>query len=143
MLISNAAGAMLFGVIFNFIFGKDATAIAVVCSVAAAKFGELSFGFIISVLIKSVLCGFFVYIAVYLFGRAEGAAGKVLAVWIPIAAFVFLGLEHSIANMFYFAAGAADALNGIVLILIAVIGNSVGAIALDRAIRFMSAPDKK
>jgi formate/nitrite transporter FocA (FNT family) len=35
------------------------------------------------------------------------AAGKAVAVWFPISAFVTLGLEHSVANMFFIPMGIA------------------------------------
>ena len=33
--------------------------------------------------------------------RTESFSGKVLVIWFPIMAFVAMGFEHSIANMFF------------------------------------------
>jgi formate/nitrite transporter FocA (FNT family) len=41
-------------------------------------------------------------LAVWLCFGARTAAGKILAIVFPIAAFVALGFEHSIANMYFF-----------------------------------------
>ena len=38
---------------------------------------------------------------------ASSAPGKAVAVWFPISAFVALGLEHSVANMFMVPLGIA------------------------------------
>lgn len=55
---------------------------------------------------RGALCNVFVCLAVWLSFAARGAAGKVLVIVPPIAAFVALGLEHSIANMFLLPLGA-------------------------------------
>ena len=38
--------------------------------------------------------------AVYMASFAKDTAGKMVAIWFPISAFIALGLEHSVANMF-------------------------------------------
>lgn len=38
--------------------------------------------------------------AVYMASGCASLAGKMVAVWFPISAFVALGLDHSVANMF-------------------------------------------
>ena len=43
----------------------------------------------------------------FLFVAARTAAGKILAILWPISAFVLLGLEHSVANMYFFPQGWA------------------------------------
>lgn len=55
---------------------------------------------------KAVGANWMVCLAVFQAAAAEGAAAKLAALWLPIAAFVFLGLEHSVANMFFLSAGA-------------------------------------
>ncbi|KIC15220.1 formate/nitrite transporter family protein [Leisingera sp. ANG-Vp] len=59
---------------------------------------------------RGALCNALVCLAVWLSFAARTAAGKILAMLWPITAFVLLGLEHSIANMYFFpqawAAGA-------------------------------------
>ena len=45
--------------------------------------------------------------AVFTAASAQTPAGKVCAIWLPICAFVTLGLEHSVANMFLLPLGKA------------------------------------
>ena len=40
------------------------------------------------------------YRAVYMASGCASLAGKMVAVWFPISAFVALGFDHSVANMF-------------------------------------------
>ena len=47
-----------------------------------------------------MLCNALVCLAVWLCLAAHEVAGKVLAIVFPISAFVALGLEHSVANMY-------------------------------------------
>jgi formate/nitrite transporter FocA (FNT family) len=47
-----------------------------------------------------------VCLAVWLTISARSGAGKILAIVWPISAFVLLGLEHSVANMYLVPAGS-------------------------------------
>ena len=49
---------------------------------------------------RGVLCNVLVCLAVWLCFAAHDVAGKVLAIVFPISAFVALGFEHSVANMY-------------------------------------------
>ena len=49
---------------------------------------------------RGVLCNILVCLAVWLTISARTAAGKILAIIWPISAFVLLGFEHSVANMY-------------------------------------------
>jgi formate/nitrite transporter len=51
--------------------------------------------------VRGVLCNVLVCMAVWLCFAARDVASKVLAIVFPISAFVALGFEHSIANMFF------------------------------------------
>lgn len=52
--------------------------------------------------ISGILCNALVCLAVWLSMAARTVSGKILAIIFPIAAFVALGFEHSIANMYFF-----------------------------------------
>lgn len=54
---------------------------------------------------RGVLCNALVCLAIWLSIAARTVMGKVMAISWPISAFVLLGLEHSIANMFFFPQG--------------------------------------
>jgi formate/nitrite transporter len=55
--------------------------------------------------VKGALCNALVCLAVWLTVSARDTAGKILAILWPVSAFVLLGLEHSVANMFLLPAG--------------------------------------
>ena len=56
---------------------------------------------------RGILCNWLVSAAVWMANAASSAPGKAVAVWFPISAFVALGLEHSVANMFMVPLGMA------------------------------------
>jgi formate/nitrite transporter len=81
--------------------------------------------------VRGILCNALVCLAVWLTFAARTAAGKILAILWPISAFVLLGLEHSVANMYLFpqalAAGAGIAPGAILANLLWVtLGNILG-----------------
>jgi formate/nitrite transporter len=54
---------------------------------------------------RGVLCNALVCLAVWLCFGARTATGKAVAIAFPITAFVALGFEHSIANMYFIPMG--------------------------------------
>jgi formate transporter len=68
------------------------TAITIAQAKVALGFTEAFF--------RGVLCNVLVCLAVWLCFAAHDVAGKVLAILFPISAFVTLGFEHSVANMY-------------------------------------------
>lgn len=54
---------------------------------------------------RGVGCNWLVCLAVWMALSSEDIAGKILAIWFPIMAFVCMGFEHSVANMFFLPAG--------------------------------------
>jgi formate/nitrite transporter len=81
--------------------------------------------------VRGALCNALVCLAVWLSFAARTATDKILAVLWPVAGFVALGLEHSVANMFLFPAGiwaGADVtMAGVICNLLWVsLGNVVG-----------------
>lgn len=138
MLISNAVGAIVFGLVFTAIFSGNAPIAAEAKAVARSKFIDLTLLNMGVTLLKSALCGMLVYIGVFMFGQRDNFVAKTISLWIPIAVFVYLGLDHSIANMFYLSAMFSFSLNGAVMILVAIVGNSLGAIFFDRIIYIAS-----
>jgi len=86
---------------------------------------------------RGVLCNVFVCLAVWLATGARSVTDKIFAIIPPIAGFVAIGLEHSIANWFFLLFGLAlngnDPLliNGFInSIVIVSIGNIVGGTVL-------------
>jgi len=54
---------------------------------------------------RGILCNWLVCMAVYMASGCSSMIGKMTAVWFPISAFVALGLDHSVANMFIIPLG--------------------------------------
>ena len=79
-------------------------------------------------LLRAAFCGMLVYIAVNLFRDKKTLLGIVIG--IPV--FILSGWEHSIADVFYFAAAGIFTGQAALFILLVLIGNSVGALVFDR-----------
>lgn len=85
-------------------------------------------------IILGALCGILVYIAVDYFrsDKDKKSLPKYILVFTCVPAFILCGFEHSVADMFYFAASSAYSLysvKGIVYILLVSLGNLIGAVA--------------
>lgn len=76
--------------------------------------GKVNFSFL-SAFISGILCNFFVCIAVLMAAAAKDIAGKAVAIFFPIMAFVVSGFEHCVANMYYVPAGIFAASNAVFL----------------------------
>ena len=55
--------------------------------------------------VRGLLCNWLVSMAVYMASGCSSAASKAIVIFFPISAFVALGLEHSVANMFLIPLG--------------------------------------
>jgi formate transporter len=84
--------------------------------------------------LRAVGCNWLVCLAVWMSLAATSVASKVLAIFFPIMAFVAMGFDHVVANMFFLPAaifaGVPDLGWGDVLLnwLLAGVGNLVGAV---------------
>jgi formate transporter len=94
----------------------------------------------LKVFIKAIGANWLVCLAVWMSYAAKDVTGKILALWIPVMSFVALGLEHSIANMFFIPAamfaGAEVTLGEFVIgnLLPATLGNILGGSLLVGAV---------
>jgi formate/nitrite transporter len=85
------------------------------------------------IFLRAIGCNWLVCLAVWMALAADDVAGKVLAIFFPIMAFVAMGFDHVVANMFFLPAAIfahVDAITwGAVLEnwLFAFLGNFVGA----------------
>jgi formate transporter len=86
------------------------------------------------IFLRAVGCNWLVCLAVWMAMAAEDIAGKVLAIFFPIMAFVAMGFDHVVANMFFIPAAIfadvpeltwGDALSNWIF---AFLGNLVGAV---------------
>jgi formate/nitrite transporter len=56
-------------------------------------------------IIRGIGCNWLVCLAVWLANASDDITGKILGIWFPIMAFVCIGFEHSVANMFFIPLG--------------------------------------
>ncbi len=54
---------------------------------------------------RGILCNWLVCLAVWLAASSKDTVGKIFAIFFPIMAFVAMGFEHSIANMYFIPMG--------------------------------------
>ncbi|MFH6769862.1 formate/nitrite transporter family protein [Gaetbulibacter aquiaggeris] len=69
-------------------------------SVEQLAIGKTSHTFLVTFL-KGIGANWLVCLAVWQGMAAKGTIGKILGIWLPVMAFVTMGFEHSIANMYF------------------------------------------
>src|SRR4051794_16774184 len=85
------------------------------------------------IFLRAVGCNWLVCLAVWMAMSAEDVGGKILAIFFPIMAFVAMGFDHVVANMFFIPAAifahvpGIDWLDALKNWLFAFLGNLVGA----------------
>lgn len=60
---------------------------------------------LLTVFIRAVMCNWMVSTGVVAAMMSTSVSGKIMAMWMPIIVFFYLGFEHSIVNMFLFPSG--------------------------------------
>jgi formate/nitrite transporter len=128
VFVANGAGAVGLAAIISLsgilaLGGQGETAARMAAAKLALPADEAFF--------RGVLCNMLVCLAVWLSFAARDVTGKVLAIVFPISAFVALGFEHSIANLYLIPvglmAGAEGDIGGMIGNLVPVTaGNIVG-----------------
>lgn len=102
--VFNFVGALVF--IALFVVGADMLAPepwhSAITGIAMTKTTSMSWW---TVFFKAIGANWCVCLAVWLALSGKTLGEKILACWIPVAAFVLLGFEHCIANMFFIPAG--------------------------------------
>ncbi|KAG2483579.1 hypothetical protein HYH03_017586 [Edaphochlamys debaryana] len=89
--------AMVYAVVATGLLATNALPVTMATAKANLAFGE--------VLSRSILCNWLVCCAVWAASAATSLPGRILGLWPPITAFVAIGLEHSVANMFVIPLG--------------------------------------
>ena len=100
----NLIGGVLIAVlvVFGGVMGDADGSIVQACIATAANKCNMDFG---SILLRGILCNMLVCLAVWASTECKNHGEKILAVYLPVFAFVVLGFEHSVANMYYLSAG--------------------------------------
>jgi formate/nitrite transporter len=143
VFLGNFAGAftvaVMMGVIFTFGFSQAPDAVGQKIgtigegrTVGYAAHGTAG---MLTLFIRGVLCNWMVAMGVVGAMISTSVSGKVIAMWMPIMLFFYMGFEHSIVNMFLFPSGLILGGNFSIMDYLiwneipTVIGNLVGGLA--------------
>jgi len=74
-------------------------------AIAGAKVSYVGMMGMWSAFLKGIGCNYLVNLAILLGICSDDMVGKFFGIWFPIMAFVSMGLEHSVANMYFIPAG--------------------------------------
>ncbi len=110
VFVGNFAGAITVAFMMSFIltygYNTDGGAIAAKVSTIGESrtLGYMEHGAAgwITIFIRGMLCNWMVSMGVVGAMISTSATGKMMAMWMPIMLFFFMGFEHSIVNMFLF-----------------------------------------
>ncbi len=106
--LGNLIGSVFLALIIAKFSGLlDGAVGATAINIASAKVSSVQQGLDhnLAYFFRAVCCNWMVCLAVMMAIAAKDIAGKVLAIFFPIMAFVTSGFEHSIANMYFIPAG--------------------------------------
>lgn len=110
VFLGNFAGALMVACFASFIltygYNTDGGALAAkVGSIGESRtlgYKEHGFDGWLTIFIRGMLCNWMVSMGVVGAMISTSATGKMIAMWMPIMLFFFMGFEHSIVNMFLF-----------------------------------------
>ena len=110
VFVGNFAGAFTVAVMMSFIFTMGYNTDGGVIAEKVSKIGESrTVGYAaygvdgwFTIFIRGMLCNWMVSMGVVGAMISTHVSGKVLAMWMPIMLFFFMGFEHSVVNMFLF-----------------------------------------
>ncbi|MBQ9301079.1 MAG: formate/nitrite transporter family protein [Clostridia bacterium] len=118
-LLGNAAGTVLGGWLIRVGLPALGSAAQTLCE---AKLAQLP----AQTLIRALFCGILMYLAVSVYRDQK----TVLGILFCIPVFILSGFEHSIADIFYFAASGIVSLKAFGFLMLVILGNSLGGMLL-------------
>ena len=118
-LLGNAIGTIVFGIAMKYAVGVGEVA----TSICTAKLTQT----IWSTLIRAIMCGILMYLAVSIFRDHNK---NVIGILFCIPVFILSGFEHSIADIFYFAASDIVSIEAFGYLMLVVVGNAIGGMLL-------------
>ena len=118
-LLGNTIATILGGLVIRAALSNLGAAAENVCG---AKLSQVWW----STLIRGAFCGILMYLAVSTFRDNKTPVGILFC--IPV--FILSGFEHSIADIFYFAASGIVSLKAFAFICLVILGNALGAMIL-------------
>ncbi len=113
VFVGNFAGALTTAVFMAIIFTMGFTQAPNAVGERIGHIGEArtlgyaaaGAGGMLTLFIRAVMCNWMVSTGVVAAMMSTSVSGKVVAMWMPIIVFFYLGFEHSIVNMFLFPSG--------------------------------------
>ncbi|WP_414828174.1 formate/nitrite transporter family protein [Alteromonas sp. H39] len=113
VFLGNFAGALTVAFMMSFIFtmgynvdgGAIAQKVAGIGEARTLGYAEYGVAGWFTIFIRGMLCNWMVSLGVVGAMISTHVSGKVLAMWMPIMLFFFMGFEHSVVNMFLFPFG--------------------------------------
>ncbi|GAA1743577.1 formate/nitrite transporter family protein [Microbacterium paludicola] len=101
--------AVLMAIYFTYGFTTEPSAVGQAISEIGhgrtVGYAEHGFGGMLTLFIRAMLCNWMVSMGVVAAMISTSVTGKIIAMWLPIMLFFYMGFEHSIVNMFLFPAG--------------------------------------
>ncbi|MFD1694994.1 formate/nitrite transporter family protein [Roseibium aestuarii] len=113
VFVGNFAGAMttavFMAIIFTMGFTEEPNAIGqkigTIGESRTLGYAAAGMGGMLTLFIRAVMCNWMVSTGVVAAMMSTSVSGKVIAMWMPILVFFYMGFEHSIVNMFLFPSG--------------------------------------
>ena len=118
-LLGNLIGTVLCGLLLRYAVPVSGETALTLCSGKLAQTPAVT-------LIRGGFCGVLMYLAVSIYRDRNTVVGILFC--IPV--FILSGFEHSVADMFYFAASGIVSLRAFRFIWLVIIGNALGAMLL-------------
>ncbi|WAP50564.1 formate/nitrite transporter family protein [Arthrobacter sp. ATA002] len=113
VFVGNFAGALttalLMAIVWTYGFSSEVSevgnAIGHLGEGRTVGYAEHGAAGMLTLFVRGVLCNWMVSTGVVGAMMSDGLAGKVIAMWMPIMLFFYMGFEHSVVNMFLFPIG--------------------------------------
>lgn len=110
VFLGNLGGALTVAVIMSFVFtygyntdgGAIAQKVGTIGESRTLGYQEHGVEGWLTIFLRGMLCNWMVSMGVVGAMISTSATGKIMAMWMPIMLFFFMGFEHSIVNMFLF-----------------------------------------
>lgn len=118
-LLGNLTGTVAGGYAIRYAVPKLGEAAEALCT---GKLGQIWW----QTLVRGIFCGILMYLAVSIFRDKKTP----IAILFCIPVFILAGFEHSVADIFYFAASGVVSLRACGFIWLVIAGNTIGALIL-------------
>lgn len=101
--------AVFMAIIFTNGFSEDPNAIGQkighIGECRTLGYAAYGIGGVLTLFVRAVMCNWMVSTGVVAAMMSTSVSGKVIAMWMPILVFFYLGFEHSVVNMYLFPSG--------------------------------------